>query len=151
MDEEFAERQYAKMEMQINQAQNNLKGLTQQQREWFQTMKQRKEEKERLSINTSETNSKDGKKKFTESNKKREKREKEQKKHPNQLAKERAIREIQQASLVRAKMSKFKNKLPRLNAVQEDQTPQKAVSKKRKSKFALDLTDTSRRGAKRLR
>lgn len=163
MDEEFAERQFAKLEMQINKTENSLKGLTAPQREWFQTMKQRKEEKERLSVNPKETTEKakdksannKAKKRGSgdhEFNKKNSKKRREEKMHPEQLAKLRAMREIEKVSLVRAKLMKSKSRPGKLNAVREDDDISKSkASNKRRSKFNLDLTDTSNRGSKKLR
>lgn len=163
LDEEFAERQFAKLEMQINKTENSLKGLTAPQREWFQTMKQRKEEKERLSVKPSVPTDK-GKDKSSakktnkrasgdhEFNKKNIKKRREERKTPEQLAKARAMKEIEKVSLVRAKLMKSKSRPGKLNAVQEDDDrPKSKMSNKRRSKFNLDLTDTSYRGSKRLR
>lgn len=163
MDEEFAERQFAKLEMQINKTENSLKGLTAPQREWFQTMKQRKEEKERLSVNPAETvnksknkpSDKDAKKRRGgdhEFNKKNTKKRREERMKPEQLAKARVMREIEKVSLVRAKLMKSKNRPSKLNAVMEDnEIPKSRMNNKRRSKFNLDLTDTSNRGSKKLR
>lgn len=163
MDEEFEERQFAKLEMQINKTENSLKGLTVPQREWFQTMKQRKEEKERLSVNPNETTEK-GKDKASnkqpkkrrggdhEFNKKNAKKRREERMSPEQLAKARVMREIEKVSLVRAKLMKSKSRPGKLNAVREDDDiPKSKVNNKRRSKFNLDLTDTSNRGSKKLR
>lgn len=162
LDEEFAERQFAKLEMQINKTENSLKGLTAPQREWFQTMKQRKEEKERLSLNanpTSEagkdkTSNKNAKKRASgdhEFNKKNTKKRREERMTPEQLAKARALKEIEKASLVRAKLMKSKSRPGKLNAVVEDEISKTKINSKKRSKFNLDLTDTSNRGSKRLR
>ncbi|XP_037048402.1 probable ATP-dependent RNA helicase DDX27 [Bradysia coprophila] len=166
LDEEFAERQFAKLEMQINKTENSLKGLTQPQREWFQTMKQRKEEKERLSVNPTETTNKgkDKKDKSTdgkarkrskgdhEFNKKNTKKRREENMHPDKLAKARVMREIEKVSLVRAKLMKSKSRPGKLNAIQEDDEASKSkMTNKRRSKFNLDLTDTSNRKSKTLR
>lgn len=164
MDEEFAERQFAKLEMQINKTENSLKGLTQPQREWFQTMKQRKEEKERLSVNPKEAAGDKGKDKSAknapkkrgagdhENNKKNTKKRREERMHPEQLAKKRAMREIEKVSLVRAKLMKSKSRPGKLNAIREDEEAAKSKGgNKRRSKFNLDLTDTSNRGSKKLR
>ncbi len=166
LDEEFAERQFAKLEMQINKTENSLKGLTAPQREWFQTMKQRKEEKERLSVNPTETadkakgkdkssNNKSTKKRGSgdhEFNKKNSKKRREERMNPEQLAKARAMREIEKVSLVRAKLMKSKSRPGKLNAIREDDEISKSrMNNKRRSKFSLDLTDTSNRGSKKLR
>lgn len=152
------------MEMQINKAENSLRGLSGEEREWFQTMKQRREEKERLSVNPDDKRStSQGGRKFGgggvgghENNKKNSKRRREERKAerrtPEQSAKARAMREIEKASLVRAKLSKSHRKPGRLNAMPDDQPKRSmSASNKKRSKFSHDLTDTSQRGAKRLR
>lgn len=158
LDDEFAERQFAKMEMQINKTENTLKGMTQPQREWFQSMKQRRDEKERLSVN--ETIAAGNSKQLPkhkrkgdahEFSKRNIKKRKEEKRTPEQLAKARAVREIEKVSLVRAKLAKSQSRPGRLNAMEEDKRPEKQQTNKKRSKFLTDLTDTSQRGAKRLR
>lgn len=144
------------MEMQINKTENSLKGLTQPQREWFQSMKQRRDEKERLSVNADKAAGKiDPKNKRKqgahEFNKRNTQKRKEDRRTPEQLAKARAMREIEKVSLVRAKLSKSRSRPGRLNAMEEDRKPDKVQSNKKRSKFVNDLTDTSRRGVKRLR
>lgn len=144
------------MEMQINKTENTLKGMTQPQREWFQSMKQRRDEKERLSVNEAKASGKvDPKDKRKqgphEFNKKNTQKRKEDRRTPQQLAKARAMREIEKVSLVRAKLSKSHSRPGRLNAMVEDRKPEKTQGNKKRSKFLNDLTDTSQRGAKRLR
>lgn len=175
MDEEYTERMFAKMEQQINTSENNLKGLnlTKQERSWFQTMKQRKEEKERLSITTTDDNKikkrngsgiggdssgdRPNKKRKIETDKKRnskgnkKSKKDDRAKRPEQLAKERALKELEKVSLVRAKLAKLRNRQGRLGAVPEEKPENSWMPKKKSSKFSNDLTDVSQKGAKRLR
>lgn len=74
-------------------------------------------------------------------------------KSPQELAKERAVKELEMASLTRAKLSKCKNKVRRLRTVIDDlpNSANKKTFTKRKSKFALDLADTSQKNVKKLR
>lgn len=142
--------------MQINKTENTLKGMTQPQREWFQSMKQRRDEKERLSVNEAKASGKidpkDKRKQGAhEFNKKNMQKRKEDRRTPQQLAKARAMREIEKVSLVRAKLSKSHSRPGRLNSMVEDRKPEKTQGNKKRSKFLNDLTDTSQRGAKRLR
>lgn len=147
------------MEMQINKTENALKGLSQPEREWFQSMKQRRDEKERLSVNATIAagNSKQlpkhkRKGDAHEFSKRNIRKRKEEKRTPEQLAKARAMREIEKVSLVRAKLAKSQARPGRLNAIAEDKRPERQqASNKKRSKFLSDLTDTSQRGAKRLR
>lgn len=74
-------------------------------------------------------------------------------KSPQELAKERAVKELEMASLTRAKLAKCQKKVRRLRAV-VDEIPSSANKKtftKRKSKFAVDLADTSQKNVKKLR
>lgn len=147
------------MEMQINKTENALKGLSQPQRDWFQSMKQRRDEKERLSVdatiaagNSKQLPKHKRKGDAHEFSKRNMKKRKEDKRTPAQLAKARAMREIEKVSLVRAKLAKSKTRPGRLAAMVEDKRPDKPLaSNKKRSKFLTDLTDTSQRNAKRLR
>lgn len=170
LEEERVERQMAKTEQQLSKAERRLKGMQEKPRDWFQTKKQREEEKERLALTPSEPKQNaGGAKKNPKAGAKREwggdgedgppvvekkskKAKEEKKKSPEQLAKERALKELEQVSLVRAKLSKIKKRPGKLNAI-ADVTRADKVSggKKNRSKFAIDLTDVSRSGAKRLR
>ncbi|XP_018794679.1 PREDICTED: probable ATP-dependent RNA helicase DDX27 [Bactrocera latifrons] len=180
LDEEQAERQLAKMEQQLSKTERKLQGTQSEQRAWFQTRKQREDEKARLAI-TPEENQKDsanekkggGKRKRTEyggegedgppvkelNAKKKKKKEEPKKKSPEQLAKERVIKEIEKASLVRAKMSKLKKRPGKLSAVSDEQGRKyvsdynklKPTKRRSQSAFTNDLTDVSRSGALRLR
>ncbi|XP_017471580.1 PREDICTED: probable ATP-dependent RNA helicase DDX27 [Rhagoletis zephyria] len=180
LDEEQAERQIAKMEQQLSKTERKLQGTQSEQRQWFQTRKQREEEKARLAINPPEeekksattANNKGAKRKRTEYggegedgppvkelSAKKKKKEEPRKKSPEQLAKERVIKEIEKASLVRAKMSKLKSRPGKLNSVADEQSRRhvsdygKLKPKKRpgQSAFTNDLTDVSRSGALRIR
>lgn len=136
------------------------------ERLWFQTKKQRVEEKDRLDVNPEKEEEK--KKKQPQKRKRKnsdsdyedgppvlsfkKKEKKEEKKTPSQMAKERAMRELEKVSLVQAKMTKYKSKPRKLGAMAETtlKTGPK-TNKKGKSRFDLDLTDTTPKGAKRLR
>lgn len=175
MDEEQAEREIAKMEQQLSKTERKLLGNKNEHRDWFQTKKQREDEKQRLSLTTPE----DGKsKKPDDKNKKRKrpeyggdgedgppvkelnakKKKKEEVKRvktPEQLAKERAMKEIEKVSLVRAKISKLRKRPGKLSAVTDIAANKGgSLNKPRRggnSAFTNDLTDVSRSGALRLR
>lgn len=162
LNEERDERIFAKMEQQIAKSEITLRGLEDRERQWFQSMKQRNAEKERLTNNfkenekakkagdTSKRKPDSDISKLSESKRKREETAAAMK-TPSQLAKERYIQKRDNASFLRAKAVKSQKKPRRLNALDDD-IPQKQKIKNRKvSKFAQDLTDTSRRNAKRLR
>lgn len=161
---------FSKMEQQISKQEVSLKGMNERERSWFQTMKQRKTEKDRLENNFKATeearkqeNSKgtdvNGKRKADLSklsdSKRKKKEDMERKKdtsnkHPSQIAKQRYIQSKERASLIRAKANKSLHKTKRLRQLDEDFGSQKLTKTKRESKFSIDLTATGRR-AKQLR
>lgn len=175
LDEEQAERQIAKMEQQLSKTERKLLGDKSEHRDWFQTKKQREDEKQRLSLNpeeskTKKSNDKGKKRKHPEyggdgedgppvkelNAKKKKKEEAKTVKTPEQLAKERAMKEIEKVSLVRAKISKLHKRPGKLSAVTDGPIYKKgggSAKPKRlgNSAFTNDLTDVSRSGALRLR
>jgi len=176
-EEERAEKMLAQTEQQLSKTERKLAGTKndgdKQKREWFQTHRQRMEEKERLSINPKDPESK-GKKKqkkrkrgpddesdledyiFKKRNidDKLKKEKKPQEKSARAQARERAVKDLEKASLTRAKMSKSQNKIQKLRTVEDvssfrkDRPPMKP--RKSTSKFNLDM-DTSKKGVKKLR
>ncbi|XP_068144902.1 probable ATP-dependent RNA helicase DDX27 [Drosophila tropicalis] len=186
LDEEQAERQIAKTEQQLSKTERKLLGQQQDRRTWFQTKQQREQEKARLAL-TPEDDGAAGKKSGkpgkagakrkrpeyggdgedgppvaeldAKRNAKKKKKEEPRKKTPEQLAKERAMKEIEQVSLVRAKMAKLRKRPGKLGAateVQHKSTDRSAGGSRKQrrganSAFANDLTDVSRSGALRLR
>lgn len=150
------------MEQQVSKAEIQLKGLSDNERQWFQTMKQRRDEHERLTnkFKTSEELAKKDDKVNNNLNPDRlnklsdSKRKKildaEKKKRPFQTPKEKYKQGLEKSSLLRAKAMKSKKRPQKVNAVPEEKESH-PLRKARVSKFAKDLTDTSRRGAKRLR
>lgn len=175
MDEEQAERQLAKMEQQLSKTERKLLGTKTEHRDWFQSRKQREEEKQRLALTPEEDKTKKSKYKSNkrkrpeyggdgedgppvkELNAKKKKKEEVRKpKTPEQLAKERAMKEIEKVSLVRAKISKLRKRPGKLSAV-NDYPSNKGSGAGTKPKrggnsaFTNDLTDVSRSGALRLR
>lgn len=167
MDEERDERMFAKMEQQVAKAEVHLKGMSDKDRSWFQTMKQRRDERERLTNNfkanaakaneDDDDKSKAGKKaddrlKKLSDSKRKKAIDADKKKSPMQLSKERYRQNIEKGSLLRARAVKMQKKPQKLRAIHEPEDgPKQFVKKSRSSKFAQDLTDTSRRGTKRLR
>lgn len=174
MNEERDERLFAKMEQQISKSEMTLKGLTDRDRSWFQTMKQRKTERDRLDAdfkaNETAKNAADTVKKepgdkrksgaadlskLSESKRKKkevaERKASTSNKHPSQLAKQRYIQSKEKTSLLRAKATKTAHKPQRVRSIEENVYERKSIKNKRESKFSVDLTNTSRRGTKRLR
>ncbi|EDW00783.1 probable ATP-dependent RNA helicase DDX27 [Drosophila grimshawi] len=186
LDEEQAERQLAKTEQQLSKTERKLLGQPNERRTWFQTKQQRENEKARLALTSTEDEAKPaaaggaaaaGKGKFggkrkraeyggdgedgpsvkeVEARRNKKKKEEPRKKTPEQLAKERAMKEIEKVSLVRAKMAKLRKRPGKLGAATEVQKYSNADRSKpkrqgRQSAFTNDLTDVSRGGALRLR
>lgn len=150
------------MEQQIAKQELSLRGMGDRERSWFQTMKQRKSEKERLDnkfkTEAEAAKNPSGKRsaetdlsKLSES-KRKKKEEAEKKKTPSQMAKQKIRDQQEKISFLRAKASKIAHKTKRIRQIDEmpDGRQQKGKTK-RASKFAVDLTNTSRRNAKKLR
>lgn len=176
MDEEQYERQLAKAEQQLSKTERKLlANQTNERRQWFQTKKQREEEKLRLQVTPNDDMSKTLKKGKGSKRpvyggdgedgppvkelKSKKKKPDAKPKTPEQLAKERALKEIEKVSLVRAKMSKLRQRASKLGAATEGSKHDHnaGLNNKQKSKrhghsaFTNDLTDVSRSGALRLR
>ncbi|RVE50799.1 hypothetical protein evm_004548 [Chilo suppressalis] len=173
LDEEYAEKQLNKMEKQTNKLEGKLakepgpKYEVQRQHEWFQTPKEKREEKERLALTThpgkveKQQKTKGKKRKRDDSddddediNKKKKK--KETKHTPKDTPEERVRREMEKVALLQSRVAKRKKKMRRIRAVDdEEERPQRNQNrpkhKKNKSNFANDLTDTSKSATKRLR
>lgn len=148
LEEEHAERLIAKAENQANRATKILEGEN-KNRSWFQTSKQRKEEKTRLALKPAQpkkankkdpTSKKDTKKKENPKNKKKETPE------------DRVNLELEKVALLQAKMSKKKHKLKKIRSCPEENAKSVQKSNKRKrSNFAEDLFDVSKKGVKKMR
>lgn len=171
MDQEAAERQLAKTENILNRTTNKLaaNGTGEEKRAWFQTPKERFNEKQRLAVSEEAMNN--GKPANAAGQKRKggkdgagghdSKKKKRAELTPEQQAEERVKRELQKVAQVQAKFSKAKQRLNRLRAVDEevDQpkagggTGKKAGKKDRviRSNFDKDLTDVSDRAAKKFR
>lgn len=155
---------FSKMEQQIAKSELSLRGMSDRDRSWFQTMKQRKTRKDRLDQAFKEKeaakNAPDNKSGVSQISKlsesKRKKKEDAEKKAnnktPSQIAKQKFIQAKERASLLRAKSSKTAHKQKRVRQLEEFNNEKQASNKnKRASKFSVDLTNTGRRNAKKLR
>lgn len=148
------------MEQQIAKHELSLKGMGDRERTWFQTMKHRKAEKDRLDSKfkaEAEAAKNPGKRpaesdlsKLSES-KRKKKEEAEKKKTPSQMAKQKIRQQEEKMSFLRAKATKIAHKPKRIRQVDEAPDGRQKAKTKRPSKFAVDLTNTSRRNAKKLR
>lgn len=161
MNDERDERSFAKMEQQIAKQEIFLKGMNERERSWFQTMKQRRTEKERLDNNFKDAEAAKqvaSGHKFTEADlsrlsasKRKKKEEAEKKMTPSQLAKQRVKDAQEKASFLRAKSSKTAMKTKRIRQVDAPRQQREQTRNKKTSRFSVDLTNTSRRNAKKLR
>lgn len=168
LQEEWEERVMLRAENQANRAEKLLKGAPlEPKRNWFQTHKERMEEKERLQL-TSTKESKEKKKKLKNKRhsddsdddgfkvgKVKSDAVKKKKKIKEDTAELRVQREMTKVMLYQARLAKKKNKLKKIKSVVEskyDSRNKTGGSGKRKAtSFAKDLTDTSKKGVKRMR
>lgn len=141
LTEEHKDRLLSKMENQVNRVEKIIKGEKQEERPWFQTKNQRKEEKARLSLKNV-TLDPDSVNKVARKHKKKK----------NETSDDHINYELNKVALVQAKLAKRKQKKQKLNVIKEDQNSNRknTVNKKTKSHF-LDIVDTSQRNAKKLR
>lgn len=188
LEDEEAEKMLRQAENQLNKtekklkAQLNHKGEAMTQRQWFQSRKERLEEKARLSVFNKDEDEKPQNGKDKQKKQEPKKRKKDDSSDlednyyvqntkskvpklaanktktnvsPKDIAAERAQKELEMASLTRAKLSKCKHKLKRIKSVMEDansyQKQKFFPRNKKKTNFALELTDTSTNHAKKLR
>lgn len=154
----------ARAENQHNKLTKKLTGENaERERPWFQTPQQRKAEKERLALNSKPSIKKElgpkqkmqdkpinGQKPTLEKKNKKTKN----KKNSKQTPEDRAEAELEKVALYQARLSKRNKKPKRIRTVYDndaiDQAP-RAGQKRKASNFTNDLTDVSRKGAKRLR
>ncbi|KAL4716010.1 hypothetical protein ACJJTC_003799 [Scirpophaga incertulas] len=175
LDEEYADKQLHKMEKQTNklagkltegQDQEGPKYEAKRQHDWFQTPKQKREEKVRLALTQhpgkmeKQQKGKGMKRKHDVSDDEENEHGGKKKKHSKHKAKdtpeERVRREMEKVALLQSRMAKRKKKMRRIRAVDDvddrpDVRQNKPKHKKNKTNFAMDLTDTSKSTAKRLR
>ncbi|XP_033218592.1 probable ATP-dependent RNA helicase DDX27 [Belonocnema kinseyi] len=151
--EEKTESELLKMENQANRMENLLKGSNEKnRRSWFQTKKERKDEKERLQLTESKPKSKKRKESSSLEGEKEKKLKK--KKEPVDPAEERINKELEKVAAYQARLAKKTNRQKKIRAMVDEKgrpNEKKGARKRTKSSFAEDLTDTSRKGVKRLR
>ncbi|XP_045455888.1 probable ATP-dependent RNA helicase DDX27 [Melitaea cinxia] len=172
LDEEYADKQLKKMEKQTAKLEGAIKKedgpkfKTQRQHEWFQTPKQKREEKERLAL-TQHPGKADkfkkgkGKKRKhdddSDDDDNKKKKKKVTKHTPKDTAEERVRREMEKVALLQSRMVKRKKKLRRIRTMDDDDdrpAPNKSKQtnkRKKQTNFASEFTDTSKASAKRLR
>ncbi|XP_033333122.2 dead-box helicase Rs1 isoform X1 [Megalopta genalis] len=157
LEEERNERELAKIENQTNRAEKFLKNVNNkaEQRSWFQTQRERKEEKEKLSLTEKEPKSKTNKKQNREPrNIVEEKKKKVPKEPKKETAEDRARNELDKIAAYQARLAKKKSKQKKIRTVMDDDrsaTNKRVGLKRPKSSFVADLTDTSKKAVKRMR
>ncbi|XP_043484297.1 probable ATP-dependent RNA helicase DDX27 [Leptopilina heterotoma] len=157
LDEEKHERELAKLENQANRVENLLKGDENQSRTWFQTKKERKDEKERLQLTEKKKppqKAKEKEKNSKEKEKGNAKEKKNKKNEPVDEAEERVNKELEKVAAYQARVAKRMNRQKKIRTVVENYSnpmDKKNLKRKAKSSFVDDLTDTSRKGVKRMR
>ncbi|XP_045762672.1 probable ATP-dependent RNA helicase DDX27 [Maniola jurtina] len=175
LDEEYAEKQLKKMEKQTTKLESAIKKEdgpkleVQRPHDWFQTPKQKREEKERLALTlhpgkVEKSQKGKGKKRKhgddsdDDDDSKKNKKKKQTKHTPKDSPEERVRREMEKVALLQSRMAKRNKKQRRIRAVEDDDDrPARSGNKnsnkarKKQTNFASDLTDTSRTSTKRLR
>lgn len=142
LQEEYEERLLSKAENQANRAQKLLQGEQSEKRSWFQTKKERNEEKERLALQPKEKVA--GKVKDKKEVKKKGKRV--------ETADDRIKKEMEKVALLQARLAKRKSKPKRLRkCLDNDSVASKGGVKRKRSNFVDNFCDTSNKNAKRLR
>ncbi|OWR47703.1 putative ATP-dependent RNA helicase DDX27, partial [Danaus plexippus plexippus] len=170
LDEEYADKQLKKMEKQTNKLESAIKNEktdtpmeAPRQHDWFQTPKEKREEKERLALTkhvgkAEKTQKGKGKKRKhddDDSDDGEKKKKKRQTKHVKDSAEERVRKEMEKVALLQSRMAKRQKKQKRIRAVEDDdERPaqrQKQGKRKKQTNFANDLTDVSKASTKKLR
>nr|CAH7718003.1 unnamed protein product [Callosobruchus chinensis] len=136
LQEEYNERQLSKVENQVNRAEKLLKGEAEEKRPWFQTKKQRQEEKDRLDATFQKNKS--------------DKKEKKSKSKSKETPNDKASDELSKVALVQARLAKRKHKLKKINTVREEtKTFGGKLGKKQKSFFGEKNDNTKIRTIKK--
>ncbi|GAB1870099.1 RNA helicase [Camponotus japonicus] len=153
LQEEKNDKELAKIENQANRVEKLLKDEdTKDQRSWFQTKKERKKEKDNLRLSKKQV-SKNKKHEKESSNIVEEKKKKTQN-EPKDTAEDRAKRELEKIAAYQARLAKKSNKQKKIRVVMDEYNrdfTKKGPLKRSRSSFATDLTDTSKKGVKRIR
>lgn len=149
LEEEREERMIAKAENQANRAEKLLNGEI-EHRPWFQTTKQRKEEKQRLTLKPKQKKEKEKKSKDMDV---KELNARKKKGVGKETPEDRANKEIEKVALLQARLTKKKHKLKKIRSCPEEKnfTMGKKNLKRKKSNFVGDLCDVSKKGVKKAR
>ncbi|XP_066591378.1 probable ATP-dependent RNA helicase DDX27 [Prorops nasuta] len=152
LEEEKSEKEFAKAENQANRTEKLLKEADEKnERSWFQTGKERKQEKERLLLTQKKAKNKDKKDKENPNVVKNKKKKVESQK---ETAEDRANKELEKIAAFQARLAKKSNKPQKIRTVADNNeliSQTKGPNKRSRSSFANDLTDVSKKGVKRMR
>ncbi|XP_014251381.1 probable ATP-dependent RNA helicase DDX27 [Cimex lectularius] len=151
LQEEWEEKALRKAELQMAKTEKILSQDDSEKRMWFQTGKERREEKERLRLEEIPKFQK-GKPKNKEVEKVKKGRAQRRKKKGETTSEERVEREMQKLALYQARLAKRNRKPKKMNTIYDKPEVKRAkINKTKKSVFDSDLTDVSKKGVKKLR
>lgn len=152
LQEEKSERELAKIENQANRVEKMLKDENDKnKRNWFQNKKERKKEKDNLRLSGKQVRKR---KNEEPSNIVEEKKKKKQNEPNKNTAEDRAKKELEKTAAYQARLAKRSNRQRKIKAVVDESNrdfAKRGSLKRRKSSFVNDLTDTSKKGVKRMR
>lgn len=152
LQEEKSEKELAKVENEANRVEKLLEEDGKERRSWFQSTKERRKEKENLRLTKKQRKSKKNEKE--PSNIVQEKKKKAQNEPQKDTAEDRAKKELEKIAAYQARLAKKGNRQKKIRTVMDennrDLTKRRSL-KRPKSSFAADLTDTSKKGVKRMR
>ncbi|XP_043487770.1 probable ATP-dependent RNA helicase DDX27 [Polistes fuscatus] len=155
LQEEKNERELAKVENQANRAEKILKGSDDKNhRNWFQSSKERKTEKEKLLLTTKQPRKKKDKEEKDFSKVIEEKKKNAKKEQYKETAEDRAKRELEKIAAYQARVAKQKSKEKKIRTVVDTDAytrNNKGSRKRSRSSFANDLTNTSSKNVKKMR
>lgn len=154
LEEERNEKELAKVENQTKRAENILKGTDDKNhRSWFQSTKERKKEKEKLSLTEKHRKTKNKEEKTIKNIVEEKKRNIAKEKH-KETAEDRANKELAKIAAYQARLAKQKSKEKKIRTVVDNvgyTTINNGSKKRSRSSFASDLTDTGRKNVKKMR
>ncbi|GFG36717.1 hypothetical protein Cfor_00875, partial [Coptotermes formosanus] len=153
LQEEWEERTLNRAENQANRAEKILKGQAEMPRSWFQSDEERKLEKKKLMLSEPDDKKR---KKVQDNNVKEAKQSKRGKRggKNKDTPEERAEAELSKVMALKARLAKKKDRPHKIRAVIDHKAHHLSKTgsfKRKKSSFAQDLTDVSKKGAKRMR
>ncbi|XP_025993179.1 probable ATP-dependent RNA helicase DDX27 [Solenopsis invicta] len=152
LQEEKSEKELAKVENEANRVEKLLKVEDDKdKRSWFQSKKERKKEKENFRLTKKQVKSKKHEKEPSNIVQEKKKKQNEPKKD---TAEDRARKELEKIAAYQARLAKKSNRQKKIRTVTDENNhnfAKKGALKRPRSSFATDLTDTSKKGVKKMR